>query len=116
MERCFPNQEWKDRFVIVKDFLERNKAKLGLDEKYGAFKSWIDADYWLFGLLDTVLFKGKTLVKEDELTTILVEEIDTKRQQKEKEKATEYQKNPNRIGNLRERIKRSLDIYSGYAQ
>ena len=116
MERCSPNQEWKDRFVIVKDFLERNKAKLGLDEKYGAFKSWIDADYWLFGLLDTVLFKGKTLVKEDELTTILVEEIDTKRQQKEKEKATEYQKNPNRIGNLRERIKRSLDIYSGYAQ
>ena len=36
--------------------------------------------------------------------------------QKEKEKATEYQKNRNRIGNLRERIKRSLDIYSGYAQ
>lgn len=116
IETCFPNQEWKDRFVMVKDFLERNKTKLGLDEKYGAFTSWIDADYWLFGLLDTVLFKGKTLVKEDELTTLLVEEINTKRPLKEQEKATEYQKNPNRIGNLRERIKRSLEIYSGYAQ
>lgn len=116
IETCFPNQEWKDRFVIVKDFLERNKTKLGLDEKYGAFTSWIDADYWLFGLLDTVLFKGKTLVKEDELTTLLVEEINTKRPQREGEGATEYQKNPNRIGNLRERIKRSVDIYSGYAQ
>lgn len=116
IETCFPNQEWKDRFVIVKDFLERNKTKLGLDEKYGAFTSWIDADYWLFGLLDTVLFKGKTLVREDELTTLLVEEINTKRPQREGEGATEYQKNPNRIGNLRERIKRSVDIYSGYAQ
>lgn len=116
IETCFPNQEWKDRFVIVKDFLERNKTKLGLDEKYGAFTSWIDADYWLFGLLDTVLFKGKTLVKEDELTTLLVEEINTKRPQREGESTTEYQKNPNRIGNLRERIKRSLEIYSGYAQ
>lgn len=116
IETCFPNQEWKDRFVIVKDFLERNKTKLGLDEKYGAFTSWIDADYWLFGLLDTVLFKGKTLVKEDELTTLLVEEINTKRPQREGERATEYQKNPNRIGNLRERIKRSLEIYSDYAQ
>ena len=116
MERCFPNQEWKDRFVMVKDFLEHNKAKLGLDEKYGAFTSWIDADYWLFGLLDTVLFKGKTLVMEDELTTQLLGEINTKRQLREGEKATEYQKNPNRIGNLRERIKRSLAIYSGYAQ
>lgn len=116
MERCFPNQEWKDRFVIVKDFLGRNKAKLGLDEKYGAFTSWIDADYWLFGLLDTVLFKGKTLAMEDELTTQLLGEINTKRQLSEGEKATEYQKNPNRIGNLRERIKRSLAIYSGYAQ
>lgn len=116
IETCFPNQEWKDRFVIVKDFLERNKTKLRLDEKYGAFTSWIDADYWLFGLLDTVLFKGKTLVKEDELTTLLVEEINTKRPQREGESATEYQKNPNRIGNLRDRIKRSLEIYSDYAQ
>lgn len=116
MEECFPNHEWKERFIKVREFLERNKAKLGLDEKYDAFTSWIDADYWLLGLLDTVLFKGKSLVKEDELTAKLINEIGEKRQQKEGEQATEYQRNPNRIGNLRDRIGRSLSIYASYAQ
>lgn len=116
MEKCFPNHEWKERFIKVREFLERNKAKMGLDEKYDAFSSWIDADYWLFGLFDTVLFKGKSLVKEDELTAKLNNEISEKRQQKEGEQATEYQRNPNRIGNLRDRIGRSLSIYASYAQ
>ena len=116
MEKVFPNHEWKDRFKAVKEFLERNKAKLGLDEKNGAFTSWIDADYWLFGLLDTVLFKGKTLVNEDVLTAELVGEISAKRKQKDGEPASEYQKNPNRIGNLRARIERSLAIYANYAE
>lgn len=116
MEKVFPNHEWKDRFKTVKEFLERNNAKLGLDEKNGGFTSWIDADYWLFGLLDTVLFKGKTLVNEDKLTAELVGEISAKRQQKDGEQATEYQRNPNRIGNLRDRIERSLAIYASHAQ
>lgn len=115
-EKVFPNHGWKARFKIVKEFLERNKEKLGLDEKNGAFTSWIDADYWLFGLLDAVLFKGKALVKEEELVAELIGEIKAKRQQKEGELPTEYQRNPNRIGNLRDRIERSLTIYSHYAQ
>lgn len=116
MESFFPNHEWKDRFIKVKEFLERNKAKLGLDEKNVAFTSWIDADYWLFGLLDTVLFKGESLEREDELTAELVSEITVKRQQKEGEPVSEYQRNPNRIGNLRDRIERSLTIYARYAR
>lgn len=116
MEKTFPNHAWKERFKTVKEFLERNKAKLGLDEKNGAFTSWIDADYWLFGLLGTLLFEGKTLVKEDELTAELIGEIKVKRHQKEGEPATEYQRNPNRIGNLRNRMERSLVIYARYAQ
>lgn len=116
MEKCFPHHEWKERFIKVREFLARNKAKLGLDEKNDAFTSWIDADYWLFGLLDTVVFKGKSLVKEDELTAKLINEISEKRQQKEGEQASEYQRNPNRIGNLRDRIGRSLSIYASYAQ
>lgn len=116
MERTFPNHAWKDRFKIVKDFLERNKTKLGLDEKNGAFTSWIDADYWLYGLLDIVLFKGKKLVNEAKLTEDLINEIKDKRQQKDKDVPTEYQRNPNRIGNLRDRISRSIEIYSHYAQ
>ena len=116
LEKVFPNHEWKDRFKTVKEFLERNKAKMGLDEKNGAFTSWIDADYWLFGLLDAVLFKGKTLENEDVLTAELVGEISAKRRQKDGEPASEYQKNPNRIGNLRDRIGRSLAIYASHAK
>lgn len=116
METVFPNHIWKNRFMTVKDYLDRNRAKLGLDDKYGAFTSWIDADYWLFGLLDSVLFKGKTLVNEEELIEELINEIKAKRKQEDNEKPTEYQRNPNRIGNLRDRIGRSIDIYSRYAQ
>ena len=116
MEKTFPNHAWKERFQTVKEFLERNKAKLGLDEKYGAFTSWIDADYWLFGLLNTVLFKGMTLVDEDVLTASLIYEIRTKRQQKEGDPPTDYQRNPNRIGNLRDRIGQSLAIYERHAK
>lgn len=63
-----------------------------------------------------MLFQGKILVQEDKLIEALVGEISTKRQQKEGESASEYQKNPNRIGNLRDRIGRSLAIYASYAQ
>ena len=116
METTFPNHVWKERFKTIKDYLERNKTKLGLDEKNAAFTSWIDADYWLYGLLDTVLFKGKTIVREEKLTEELINEIKTKRQVKENDTPTEYQRNPNRIGNLRDRIERSLDIYRRHAE
>lgn len=115
MEKAFPNQVWKERFKEVKAFLERNKGKLGLDLKYNAFTSWIDADYWLFGLLYHVVFLGKQIVREQDLVEEIKKEIHRKRFVKVTGIPTEYQRNPNRIGNLRDRITRSIDIFKGYA-
>lgn len=118
IECTFPHQEWKERYVMVKTFLERTKSRkvLGLDEKNNGFTSWIDADYWLYGLIYYVVFRGKHIVREQELINELRKEIREKRWSREKDVMTEYQRNPNRIGNLRERIERSLEIYSRYAE
>ena len=111
METVFPNFEWRERFRTVKEFLENNKEYLGLDEKTNAFKSWIDADYWLYGLLYYVVFKGMRINNHEELITSISEEIS-----KKKTDNGDYSKNPNRIGNLRERIIRSIEIYKNYAE
>lgn len=117
IEKTFPDHVWKERYVTIHEFLERNKRRLGLDEKFkDSFTSWIDADYWLFGLFHYVLFKGKRIVREDELIEAIRKEVHAKRRQRENGILTEYQRNPNRIGNLRERIERSIDIYSRYAE
>lgn len=117
MERVFPNQEWRERFVTVHSFLERNKRKLGLDEKFhDSFTSWIDADYWLYGLLYHVVFQGESITNEQGLIEEMRREIHRKRWQRENGILTEYQRNPNRLGNLRERIVRSIEIYGNYAK
>lgn len=116
IEQTFPNQIWKERFREIKAFLERNKGCLGLDEKNDAFTSWIDADYWLSGLLYYVLFLGKHIKREGELLEEVKSEIYNKRHVKENGVPTEYQRNPNRIGNLRDRITRSLEIFDNYAE
>lgn len=115
IEATFPRQEWKERFVEIRSFLERNRKSLGLDEKNNnAFTSWIDADYWLYGLFYYVLFKGKHIVREYELIEKVKSEIRAKR--RVRDVPTEYQRNPNRIGNLRDRISRSLKLYESYAE
>lgn len=112
MSLTFPNNEWKQRFLVVRTFLEKYKKQFGLDEKYSAFTSWIDADYWLFGLLYYVVFLGKTISKENELIADLKKEILAKRSLP---KDDDYAKNPNRLGNLRNRMMISIDIYGRYA-
>ena len=42
-----------------------------------AFTSWIDADYWLFGLIYQILFNGKSLVEEK---AELIEKVKNKMQ------------------------------------
>lgn len=113
IERTFPNHVWRERFVEVRSFLERNKRKLGLDEKCQAFTSWIEADYWLYGLLYFVLFKGKRITGEDKLLSEVHQEIKEKRYGSDE---TDYARNPNRLGNLRERISRSIELYRGHAE
>ena len=78
--------------------------------KKNAFKGWIDADYWLFGLLYWVLYEGKSVNYNEHLITSISTEIN------EKKKDIGYSKNPNRLGNLRSRIISSIRIYEGYVQ
>ena len=106
----FSKESWLDRFERIRNAVDGIKNKMELDEKRMAFKGWIDADYWLFGLLYWMLFEGKTINFEDSLIKEVSEEI------KKKKRDGYYSKNPNRLGNLRERINASINIYKKYAK
>jgi len=108
--KIFPNDCWQERFELIKKSLDSVKDLIGLEAKKNAFKGWIDADYWLFGLLYWILFEGKEIVFDDELIKSISEEIQNKKDD------TYYSKNPNRLGNLRERISRSIQLYERYAK
>ncbi len=115
----FPNSCWKLRFSNLKNAIERIKPNIGLNEKK-SFSTWMEADYWLFGLIYYIVFDGKTLTdtltrtKEDGLTTTLEDEIKVKINSRKSD--TYYMKNTNRLGNLRERLRDSSEIYSHYVQ
>lgn len=113
MSTLFPHNEWKHRFSILKDDVERLKGNFKLDDK-GAFTSWIDADYWLFGLIYEVVFENKTL-KEDirPLVEAITKKISEKRGLDENDN---YLKNPNRLSNLRNRLNDSIVTYQNYVQ
>lgn len=60
---------WKDRYTYIKECLEKIPTIINDDNKNGdttsyCFPSLIDADYWLFGLINLVLFQGERLVDE----------------------------------------------------
>ncbi len=109
-DTVFPGDCWKQRFIILRDAINALKLDLGLN-KDNAFTSWIDADYWLFGLIYYLVFEGKTLKKD---TSGLVKELNKKI--KAKRGDDYYSKSPNRLGYLRERMKESIDIVSKYVQ
>jgi hypothetical protein len=109
-DTVFPGDCWKQRFVILQNAINALKSNLGLN-KDNAFTSWIDADYWLFGLIYYLVFEGKTLKSDTSgLVTELTRKIKTKRGNEY------YSKTPNRLGNLRERMKESIDIVRKYVQ
>lgn len=101
----FPDNIWVSRFAILKDLISELKKHMILD-KDESFKSWIDADYWLFGLIFVVLFKGKQIEINEELINSLKKVIAKKKSE------TNYAKSPNRLGYLRERLVDSIKIYS----
>lgn len=108
---------WHERFNNLRQTLERIKPNMGLDGR-NAFKTWVEADYWLFGLIYHVVFEGKSLNetlsrKEGEGTVTLSDELSAKIEEKKKDE-NNYMKNTNRIGNLRERLKESYEIYARY--
>lgn len=108
----FPHNCWKERFGKLKESVDRMKAEWRLEEKDGksAFKSWIDADYWLYGLIYHIVFKGMEL--NDDLAP-LIRRIKRKIQEK-KDPITGYPKTPNGLTNLRNRIQDSINLYRPY--
>ena len=108
----FPNQCWIERYGRLREAVERLRPLLGLSEKgKNAFASWIDADYWLFGLIYYIVFEGKTL--KNDLTGIerrIPSEI------RARKNSNYYAKAPNRLGNLRERLGRSIEMIGRYVQ
>jgi hypothetical protein len=106
----FPDDCWKQRFEVLRDAINAMKPNLGLN-KDNAFTSWIDADYWLFGLIYYIVFEGKTLKPDTNgMVTELSQNIKAKRGDEN------YAKTPNRLGNLRERMKESIEIVKKYVQ
>ena len=106
----FPDDCWKQRFMVLRNAVNNLKPNFDLN-KDNAFTSWIDADYWLFGLIYHLVFKGKHL-KAD--VTGLVDEINKKIRARRRDEY--YTKTPNRLGNLRERMKESINIVGKYVQ
>lgn len=104
----FPNNCWKQRYSMLLSGIDKLKVNMLLKDKI-AFTSIIDADYWLFGLIYYVVFKGKVL--NDDISE-LCNEIKKKIQKKK----SEYPKTPNQLGHTRERIKESIQIYQNYVQ
>lgn len=117
--KAFHNNCWPERFNNLEQTIKRVKANMGLNAR-NSFSTWIDADYWLFGLIYHIVFKGKSLNetlsrKEGDTEKTLQNEISTKIEEK-KNGGNNYMKNTNRLGNLRERLKESCEIYSKYVQ
>lgn len=105
----FPDYAVRDRYNKLREGVEQIKKYISQDND-GAFKSWIDADLWLLGLIYYVVFEGKNLALEgnkgENLRQAINEEIDSKNEA--------YQKRSNAIGHIRERINKSIEIYNDY--
>ncbi|QUB48033.1 DUF262 domain-containing protein [Prevotella sp. oral taxon 475] len=105
----FPDYVIRDRYNKLREGVEQIKQYIHQDYD-GAFKSWIDADLWLLGLIYYVVFEGKDLSLEgnkgEDLRQAISEEIDSKNEA--------YQKRSNALGHIRERINKSIEIYNDY--
>ncbi len=110
METMFPNECWKERFKTLKAKTAELKEKINLKKERtkSNFDSWIDADYYLFGLIYYVLFENLNV----DLTDSLINDLQTAIEEKRKD--TSYSRSPNRLGNLRERLNDSIQIYKKY--
>lgn len=113
----FPNNTRIERYALLKDCISQLKPKMKL-RKDGSFSSWIDADYWLFGLVYHIVFMGKRLKADtDPLGKMLDAEIQrVKKKTDDESKESAYAKSPNRLTYLRNRISSSIKIYANYVQ
>jgi uncharacterized protein with ParB-like and HNH nuclease domain len=99
----FPNNEFKTRF----DSLEQTINSLEIPKEYSSI---IDMDVYLFGLINSIVFKNKSLkvseketIKEELTAKIAVFKGDTS-----------HTKAPGALKYLKSRIEASVDIYKKY--
>lgn len=107
----FSGNAVSDRYINLKEGVEQIKECISWGQ-HGAFRSWIDADLWLFGLIYHIVFEGKVLALSQEQKDSLKEKITKEIDDKSKDSA--YQKRSNALGHLRDRINKSIEIYRGY--
>lgn len=110
-DEVFIKDSWRERYNNLKDSVERMKNGWDLETKdnKSAFLSWIDADYWLYGLIYYIVFEGKIL--NDEIDQLFIK---VKKAIKSKKYDPVYSKTPNGLTNLRNRIHDSIKIYRSY--
>ena len=102
-QNIFPNKEYKDDL----NRLEKALTELNL---FANYKSIIEVDTYLFGLIYQIIFKKSNIdfFKKDELKNELSKKI------MEFKNDPNHQKNPNNLGYLRNRISESIEIYGRY--
>lgn len=112
----FPNGAWKVRFYNLRDALVKVKPLIELKDNI-SFNAWYEADYWLFGLIYQILFKGKEL--NDDLRRVARGKMRTLRDDVERQVRVDrsditFSKNANRIGFVRKRLVVSCNIFEHY--
>ena len=114
---AFPDDVWKERFNTLNSTISHMKLCMGLKDNR-IFSSWYEADYWLFGLMYYVLFKGRK-IREQYVAVdnrgrhiTLKSEIGTAIERMRSNPS--FLKNSNRVTFIRNRLVESCNIYSSY--
>lgn len=112
----FPDHVWKERFNILKSTISHMKLRMGLKDGK-IFSSWYEADYWLFGLMYYILFKGRKIRDQYAIVSggrhvALKADIEAAIDRMRSEPS--FLKNSNRVTFIRNRLVESCKIYSSY--
>ncbi len=105
--RIFPNGIYNDRIEELKDIL----IELEFPQKY---ESIIDADVYLFGLINLIIFENGSIdyEKKDILKEKIIKKVNDF---KDTRRGDLHYKNPAAFKYLRERIKESINIYKEFS-
>lgn len=105
--KTFGTSGFQSRFARLAETIVKFKDRMNLDSKYtDAFRSWIDADYWLFGLIYWVVFRGIDIDTDNDWTSEILDRIENL-----KNSGDNYSKTPNLLKNLRSRIEDSIRLF-----
>lgn len=105
--------DWETKYTKLMKTIQNIKPKI-FDSEDEKFTSWIDMDYWLFGLLYWVLFENKTISNIEKLTNEIKERIEKVKNDEYYENYKDYKRTPNTLWKIRDRLQQSIEIYGKY--